>query len=99
MGASFAIATGGVQTLFFTASPNVGSGWVRVVDEVLGAVFEQEITVDLPANTKLLSPQAFVNNGATAVAVFITARDSTWRRPTERVRDVADASGRTLCQT
>ena len=44
MGASFAIATGGVLTLMIAAAPNAGSVWVRVVDEVSGAVFEQEIT-------------------------------------------------------
>ena len=49
MGASFAIATGGVLTLIIAASPNAGSVWVRVVDEVSGAVFEQEVTADLPA--------------------------------------------------
>jgi len=40
-----------------------------VVDEVSGAVFEQEITAALPANTQFLSPRLFMNNGATAVAV------------------------------
>ena len=49
MGASFAIATGGVLTLTIAASPNAGSFWVRVIDEVSGAVFEQEVTSDLPA--------------------------------------------------
>ena len=49
MGASFTIATGGVLTLTIGASPNAGSVWVRVVDEVSGAVFEQEVTADLPA--------------------------------------------------
>jgi hypothetical protein len=43
MGASFAIATGGVLTLFIAAPPNGSSVWVRVVDEVSGAIFEQEI--------------------------------------------------------
>ena len=43
--------------------------WVRVVDEVSGAVFEQDITADLPANTQFLSPRLFMNNGATAAAV------------------------------
>lgn len=47
MGASFGIATGGVLTLFIAAQPNGGSVRVRVVNEVTGAVFEQEITVDL----------------------------------------------------
>ncbi len=69
MGASFAIATGGVLTLFIAAPPNGSSVWVRVVDEVSGAVFEQEITADLPANTQFLSPRLFMTNGATAAAV------------------------------
>ena len=69
MGASFAIATGGVLTLFIAAPPNGSSVWVRVVEEVSGAVFEQEITADLPTNTQFLSPRLFMNNGATAAAV------------------------------
>jgi ABC-type nitrate/sulfonate/bicarbonate transport system ATPase subunit len=69
MGASFGIATGGVLTLYIAAPPNGSSVWVRVVDEVSGAVFEQEITADLPANTQFLSPRLFMNNGATAAAV------------------------------
>lgn len=69
MGASFAIATGGVLTLFIAAPPNGSSVWVRVVDEVSGAVFEQEITADLPAATQFLSPRLFLNTGATAAAI------------------------------
>jgi hypothetical protein len=69
MGVSFTIATGGVLTLYIAAPPNGGSIWVRVVDEVSGAVFEQEISVDLPANTQFLSPRLLMNNGATAAAV------------------------------
>ena len=69
MGASFAIATGGVLTLTIAASPNAGSVWVRVVDEVSGAVFEQEVTSDLPAANQFLAPRLFVNNGATAADV------------------------------
>jgi len=69
MGASFAIATGGVLTLYIAAPPNGSSAWVRVVDEVSGAIFEQENIVDLPANTQFLSPRLFMNNGATAAAV------------------------------
>jgi hypothetical protein len=42
MGASFAIATGGVLILFIAAPPNGSSVWVRVVDEVAGAVFERD---------------------------------------------------------
>ena len=40
----------------------------KLVDEVSGAVCEQEITFDLPANTQFLSPRLFMKNGATAVA-------------------------------
>ena len=43
--------------------------WARVVDEVSGAVFEQEVTADLPAATQFLSPRLFLNTGATAAAV------------------------------
>ena len=42
---------------------------IRAALKAGGAVFEQEITVDLPANTQFLSPQLFMNNGATAAAV------------------------------
>ena len=40
-----------------------------MVDEVSSAVFEQEITADLPANSQILSPRLFMKNGATAAAV------------------------------
>lgn len=69
MGASFSIAAGGVLTQFIAAPPNGSSVWVPLVDEVSGAVFEQEITTDLPANTQFLSPPLFMNNGVTAAAV------------------------------
>lgn len=59
MGANFAIATDGVLTLFIAAPPNGSLDWARVVDEVSGAVFEQEFTADLPANTLFLSPRLF----------------------------------------
>ena len=69
MGASFAIGTGGVLTLTIAAAPNASSVWVRVVDEASGAVFEQEVTADLPAANQFLAPRLFMNNGATAAAV------------------------------
>jgi len=69
MGASFAITTGGVLSLFVAAAPNATSVWVRAVNEVTGAVFEQEITADLPATTQFLSPRFYLNTGATAAAV------------------------------
>jgi hypothetical protein len=69
MGASFAIATGGVLTLFGFAPPNGSSVWIRVVDDVSSGVFEQEVTAYLPAATQFLSPRLFLNTGATAAAV------------------------------
>ena len=69
MGASFVIATGGLLTLTIATVPNAASIWVRVVDDVTGAVFEQEVLADLVPNTTLLSPRLFMNNGATAAAV------------------------------
>jgi len=69
MGASFAIATGGVLTLYVAAAPNAGSVWVRLVNEVPGAVFEAEITTDLPATTQFLLPRLYLNTGATAADV------------------------------
>ena len=69
MGASFAVATGGVLSLFVAAAPNAASVWVRAVNEVTGAIFEQEITTDLPAVTQLLSPRFYPYTGATAAAV------------------------------
>jgi hypothetical protein len=40
----------------------------RRLEEVSDAVFEQEITADLPANKQFLSPRLFLNNGATSAA-------------------------------
>jgi len=74
MRASFAIATGGVLTLFIAAPSNDSSGRVRIVDEVSGAIFEQEFTADLPAATQLPSPRLFLNSGATAAAVAALER-------------------------
>jgi hypothetical protein len=42
---------------------------VRVVDEVSGDIFEQQITTDLPAVTQFLGPRLYMNNGTTAAAV------------------------------
>lgn len=69
MAASFAITTDCALPLMIAASPNASSVWARVVDEVSGAVFEQELAADLPAANQFLSPQLFINNGATAAAV------------------------------
>ena len=56
-------------TIFIAAPPNGSSMWVRVVDEALGVVFEQQITADVPANTQFLSPRLYMNSGATAAVV------------------------------
>lgn len=50
----FRVEINSVLTLFIAAPPNGSSVWVRVVDEVSGAIFEQEITADLPAATQFL---------------------------------------------
>ncbi len=69
IGAQFAIATSGVLTWFIVAPLNASSVWVRAVNEVTGAIFEQEITTDLPANTQFLSPRLYLNTGTPAAAV------------------------------
>lgn len=69
LGAPFAVAMGGVLTLIIAAPPNSSALWVRVVDEVFGAVFKQEITADLLATTQSMSPRLIMNNGASAPAV------------------------------
>lgn len=70
LGASFPVdAPTNVLTLFLYAAPNASSVWVRVVEEVSGAVAEVEITANLPAATQLLSPRNFMNTGSTAAAV------------------------------
>ena len=55
--------------MFIAAAPNGGSVWVRVVDEISGAVFVQEISADKPASAQFLSPRLYMNNGATAAAI------------------------------
>lgn len=42
---------------------------MRVVDEVRGAVFEQEVTTSPPAANQFLAPRLFMNNGTTAAPV------------------------------
>ena len=59
----------GVLTMFIAAPANGSSVWLRVADEASGAVFEQEITADLPANTQFVSPRLFMDDGAMAAAV------------------------------
>jgi hypothetical protein len=70
MGAAFPItSTTNVYTLFLYSAPNGGSVWLRVVEEVSGAVFEAEYSTDIPASTVFLSVRNYMNNGGTALAV------------------------------
>ena len=70
LGPSFPVnSTTNVLTLLIYAAANAASVWVRVTEEVSGAVAEIEITADLPAATQLLTPRSYLNNGATAAAV------------------------------
>jgi hypothetical protein len=66
---AFTLSTDAVVTFIIATAPNGGSVWVRIVDELSGAVFERELTTDLPASTQFLSPRLYMNNGATAAAV------------------------------
>ncbi len=70
LGGDFPVAsTTNVLTLFLYAAPSAGSVWVRVVEEVSGAIAEVEITANLPGATQLLSPRNYMNTGSTAAAV------------------------------
>lgn len=71
LGASFAINTTDVLTLFINAAPNASSIGVRVVNENSGAVFETTLTTDIPAATTFLSPRNYMNNDTTAAAVAV----------------------------
>jgi hypothetical protein len=63
------VSTTNVLTLFLYAAPNAASVWVRVVEEVSGAVAELEITSNVPPATQLLSPRNYMNTAGTAAAV------------------------------
>ncbi|MFN3615660.1 MAG: DUF2793 domain-containing protein, partial [Rubrimonas sp.] len=70
LGTSFPVDSAtNVLTLFLYAAPNASSVWVRVVEEVSGAIAEVELTANLPAATQLLSPRNYMNTGSTAAAV------------------------------
>ena len=56
---------------------------MRVVDDVAGEVFEQEITVDLLAGTQFLLPRPFMNKGLLQRQSPTTARGSKWRRTSD----------------
>ena len=70
MGSDFPVDnTTNVYTLIIRASPNDTSVWVEVVNEISGAVFEQEITTNLPADNTLLTIRNYMNNGGAAASV------------------------------
>ena len=69
LGAGFPVATAGLITLTIWCPAAGTSIWLRAVNELTGAVFEQEVTTDLPQATTFLAPRLFLNNGATAAAV------------------------------
>lgn len=69
LGAGFPVVTGGLITLTIWCPAAGSSIWLRAVNELTGAVFEQEVTTDLPQAATFLAPRLFLNNGATAAAV------------------------------
>jgi len=70
MGVDFPVSSlTNLYTFFITSPPNGSSIWVRAVEEVSGAVFDQEITTNIPASTTFLSVRNYANNGGTASAV------------------------------
>ncbi len=58
-----------LYTIILYCPPNGASIWARMVNETTGAVFDQEITTNLPAATTFLSPRNYLNNGGAAAAV------------------------------
>lgn len=69
LGAAFPVVTAGLITLTIWCPAAGTSIWLRAVNELTGAVFEQEVTTDLPQAATFLAPRLFLNNGATAAAV------------------------------
>ena len=69
LGAGFPVVTAGLITLTIWCPAAGTSIWLRAVNELTGAVFEQEVTTDLPQAATFLAPRLFLNNGATAAAV------------------------------
>lgn len=72
MGASFPAATAGVVYEIRIFSPPNGSAIYYSIERLdSAALSEGNVTTDIPANTTLLSPQIWMNNGTTAAAVAI----------------------------
>ena len=70
LGAAFPVASSAnVMSLYIAAAPNADDVGIRVVEEVSGAVAEVTISTDLPAQSQMLSPRNYLNNGGAAAAV------------------------------
>jgi Protein of unknown function (DUF2793) len=70
LGVGFPISNfSNLYTMIVWCAPNGASIWARMVNDTTGAVFEQEITTNLPANTVFLAPRNYLNNGGAAAAV------------------------------
>ncbi len=70
LGAGFPVSNfANLYTIILYCAPNAGAIWARMVNETTGAVFEQEITTNLPTATAFLSPRNYMNNGGVAAAV------------------------------
>ena len=69
LGPSFAIDTGSVLTFYIGTPLDGRSVRVRVVDEISGAVFEQEIIADIASSSQFLCLRLYISTGAKAAAV------------------------------
>lgn len=69
LGASFAINTTDVLTLYIGAAPNGSSIGLRLVNETTGDSYDATLTTDIPANTVFLAPRNYMNNDTTAAAI------------------------------
>lgn len=69
LGASFAINTTDVLTLYIGAAPNGSSIGLLLVNETTGDSYDATLTTDIPANTVFLDPRNYMNNDTTAAAI------------------------------
>lgn len=67
--------------LILTAGPNASEVGVQLTRMNTGDVFNTTISTDLPANTQLLAPQVWRNNGATALSVAVDLVSGYFERP------------------
>jgi hypothetical protein len=73
MGASFPATTAGaVYEVRIFCPPNGGTISYSIERLDSAALIEGSVSADIPANTTLLSPQMWINNGATAAAVALS---------------------------